>query len=184
MTDKEAIEEMTQWIESPMEFGKKPTEIHVLDSKKIFWPSKEIEEAFLIKYTMSDGEEYIGFTGPVTWSFFDIDFKSLSKEDLYERYTGWFICFISHNSNSTNKSDLASDKDHMVEKLKALGYQDLIVNQNVLIANENFYEIKAVKEGHIKFVVGSVSQHIEYDSSTALPLYAFAGEMWNPLNID
>ena len=111
------IEKMIEWIKHPLEFGKKPDEISILDKQTLFWPSQKQEECYLIKYSV-DKEEYIGFTGPISWSFFDIDFTKLNNKDLYIRYTGWCVVFYTINSEGYDKSKEGSDEAKVISSLE------------------------------------------------------------------
>jgi len=38
---------MVDWIEHPMEFGKKPESINIIDERTLFWPSQQKEKCWI-----------------------------------------------------------------------------------------------------------------------------------------
>jgi hypothetical protein len=183
-SEKRAIQDMTEWIESPMELNESPTTISIRDSRKIVWPSEEIVAAYLVDFTDSKGEKYVGFTGPITWTFFSINYDKLSNEELYNLYTGWFICFYSSQEENKNDEKSQADQKLMAEKIKQLGYQDFKIEIKIQMAEQTFFEISAKKDGKDKFIVGTINDMVEYDSYVILPLYKYIGELWDPLNME
>ncbi len=101
-----AVQQMTDWLVETPRFGKVPTACEVVWSKKIPW-NGSLEKAFLVRYKMEEGYEMVGFTGPITWSFYSLeDHPTISlqllealdaKENqrwqrLVNLYAGWFYC--------------------------------------------------------------------------------------------
>jgi len=41
------IKKMVDWIEHPMEFGKKPESINIIDERTLFWPSQQKEKCWI-----------------------------------------------------------------------------------------------------------------------------------------
>ena len=176
------IKKMVEWIEHPMEFNKKPDTIEIVDKKSLFWPSQQQEDCYLLKYTV-DREEYIGFTGPITWSFFDIDITKVSHEELFIMYTGWFIAFYTINSDGYNKSLEGHTEKQTIEELQTHGYSNIQTLQKIYLGENNYYEFLAELDGEKVKLVGMDEEEIEeYPVDTILPYYNYIGLMWDPFN--
>lgn len=180
--EKQALKEMTDWLKSPMELNQKPKTISIRDSRTILWLSNQKEKFYLIDYTDSEGNEYVGFTGPITWSFYGVDYTNLSNEDIYNLYTGWCISFSANKMQDKNDPRFAQQRKAMMTKLENLGYQDIEIKSEIIIVDEVFFEIKGTKEGDKKWIVGRLSDPKEYDDDIILPFYRHMGEMWGPFN--
>ncbi len=176
------IKKMVEWIEHPMEFGKKPDTAKIVDERVLFWPSQQKESCYLIEFT-SDKEYYIGFTGPITWCVIGIDFKKLTFEQLYERYTGWFIAFFTLNSKAYDKSQEGSNEVKVVEQLQKKGLTDITTLQKANIGGNNYYEFLAEKGGEKIKIVGIENDLHEYKEEYILPFFGYIGIGWNPLDV-
>ena len=175
------IKKMVDWIEHPMEFGKKPDSIKIIDERTLFWPSQQKEKCYLCEYTV-DGEKYIGFTGPTTWTFFAVDLAKLTKEEIYLRYTGWFICFFTINSETYDKSQEGLNEEKVKADLMRTGLTELTCNQKAFIGGNTYYEFTA-EEGSEKLkVVGTEGDMHERPLDYVLPYYEYIGIAWDPLN--
>jgi hypothetical protein len=175
------IKKMVEWIEHPMEFNKKPETAIILDQRELFWPSQKKEICALIKFTV-DNNEYIGFTGPTTWCFIGIDFKKLTIEQLYERYTGWFIAFFTKNSESYQKSLEGTNEKVVFDQLYRNGYDEIRTIENVYLGKDNYYEFIADEGGRKIRVVGVENDLNEFEMDYILPFYEYIGIGWNPLD--
>ena len=175
------IKKMVEWIEHPMEFNKKPDTAIIYDQRELFWPSQKKEICSLVKFTV-DGEEYIGFTGPTTWCFIGIDFNKLSVEQLYERYTGWFIAFFTINSDTYDKTLEGTNESKVIEQLHRNGLDEIKVLQKAFIGGNNYYEFSADEGGEQLKVVGVEGDMQEFPKDYILPFYEYIGIGWNPLD--
>jgi|SRR5690554_108261 len=176
------IKKMVEWIQHPMEFNRKPDNAIVFDERNLFWPTQKSEKCYLIKYTI-DNVEYIGFTGPTTWSFIGIDFKKMSIENLYETYCGWYIAFFTSNSKEYEKSKEGLNEKIILEKLKLENYSEINKLENIFIGGNNYYEFSAMKNGIKIKIVGTEDNFREYSLEHILPFYEYIGIGWNPLEI-
>jgi hypothetical protein len=181
--DDPIIKKMIDWIEHPMEFNKKPDCIEIFDQRDLFWPTQKIEKCYLLKFSINN-KEYIGFTGPISWCFLDIDFTKLKKEDLYMRYTGWFTVFATINSGNYNKSQEGSNKDLVVKKLEKQAYSDIEVLQSANLGGENYYEFKCKKDNEVLKVVGTQNNLSSFKMDHILPFFEFIGIQWEPFNLE
>ena len=173
------IKQMVDWIEHPLEFNKKPDEIEIVDERNIFWLSQEVEKCYLLRYKVNN-EEYIGFTGPITWTFLEIDFNKLSIDDLYLRYVGWYTVFATVNSENYDKSLEGSNQEKLVKKLTKQECSDITILEVSCLGGRNYYELSCTKnEKQIK-MVGTEDNLKEYDVSHILPYYEFIGLQWGP----
>ena len=175
------IKKMVDWIEHPMEFGKKPDSIEIVDQRSLFWPSRKNEDCYLLKYTVDD-KEYIGFTGPISWSFFFIDLSKVSYEDLYIRYTGWYIAFYTTNADNYDKSLEGSNEKAVIESLQRSGLSEIKTLQKTLMGGDNYYEFSAEKGGQKIKMVGIENDMYEYPFDAVLPYFEYIGLSWGPFN--
>jgi hypothetical protein len=101
-TPEWAIAEMSAWLASPLEFGQAPVETEVWMHKALPWLDGNEHDCFLVRFKMADGYESVGFTGPVTWAFFELPMaeierlrKSTRLRDLIDLYAGWCLAFAT-----------------------------------------------------------------------------------------
>ena len=179
--DNPIIKKMVDWIEHPMEFGRKPDSIKIIDERILFWPSQQKEKCYLCEYIV-DGDKYIGFTGPTTWTFFAVDLGKLSKEEIYLRYTGWFICFFTINSETYDKTKEGLNEEKVKSDLRRTGLVDITCNQKALLGGNTYYEFTADEGGEKIKVVGTEGDMHERPISYILPYYEYVGIGWDPLN--
>ena len=97
-----AVEAMSDWLASPMEFGERPADCEVVFQKKLPWFGGGPEICFLVRYRMRDRKEFIGFTGPITWSFLGVPMSEVDAvasssryQALVNLYYGWYAAFAS-----------------------------------------------------------------------------------------
>jgi hypothetical protein len=176
------INKMVEWIEHPMEFGKKPDTAKIIDERILYWPTQQKERCYLVEFT-SDEKYYIGFTGPITWCFIGIDFKKLTFEQLYERYTGWFIAFSTLNSKTYDKSQEGLNEKMVIEQLHKNGLTDIATLQKIYIGGDNYYEFLVDKGGAKIKVVGVENDLHEREKEYILPFFEYIGVAWNPLDV-
>jgi hypothetical protein len=176
-----SIKKMVDWIEHPMEFNKKPDTAIIFDQRELFWPSQQNEICSLIKFSL-DGDEYIGFTGPTTWCFIGIDFTKLTVEQLYERYTGWFIAFFTINSDNYDKSLEGTNENIVIEQLRRNGLDQISTVQKTFIGGNTYYEFIADEGGQKIKVIGTEEDLQEFPMEYILPYFEYIGIGWNPLD--
>lgn len=183
--DQHLLEQMRTWVKSPMEFGQEPTKISIVDRRVLYWPNQRNEECCLIDFEMTDGTTYIGFSGPITWSFREIDFSVLSLEELYLRYTGWYIAFSNHNASKRDmdQSKFQDDSGLLLSLLGSHGYHQVEMKQHVHINGDNYFEFKAFKKEEFR-IVGVKNEYSVYSYNAVLPLYEYLGEIWNPFELE
>jgi hypothetical protein len=111
-TEEWALSEMKNWLSDPLEFGKEPEELEVVYSKLVYWYGKK-EKVFLIRYKYENKKEFMGITGPFTWSFIGISLDVLncfSKPERMNRlinaYFGWVYCFDLFNSEQYKELEI------------------------------------------------------------------------------
>jgi hypothetical protein len=139
------ITDMTEWIKHPMEFNKTPESVEIADSKILFTPNQKSEECYLMRFRV-DGKEFIGFTGPITWCFFDIDFAGHSFEDLYLKYIGWYVYFLANHSGKYKELEKESDREPFKKLLEDDGYTKITITQAANIAGGNYYVATATQD--------------------------------------
>jgi hypothetical protein len=176
-----SIKSMVDWIQHPTEFNKMPDTAVIFDERNLFWATQKTEHCALIKFSV-DGQEYVGFTGPITWCFLGVDFNRMSIDSLYETYCGWHIAFATLNSKEYNKVDEGSNFETVAQKLAKSNYADIQKLQNVFIGGQNYYEFSATQNGAKVKIVGVEDDLQEYKNDHILPFYEYIGIGWNPLD--
>lgn len=92
----EAIAEsqLAAWLAGSEQFGFPPSEMELLDTKSMFWPSfEEPQNCFLFRfdYQLPEGSmSNIGMAGPCTHSF-TTDLGNLPTDDIYAAFAGWHV---------------------------------------------------------------------------------------------
>ena len=192
-TNKKIIEKMSDWIAHPMEFNKRPEHIEIVAEKKLMWITQEVEDCYLVKFTMKDNlTEYIGFTGPITWCFIGIDFSKLSHDELFLRYTGWYLAFCARDSKPEPEEEkvLIEQEEKVLKKMKK--YQaNITIEEKIYLGDEYHYSIKCyLKNTVLKTIsedasifVGPVNDLRYIFSGGILPFYKYLGQLWDPFNI-
>ena len=83
---------LAMWLSLPEQMGLAPTEMKLLDQRKLYWPGYEDQiDCFLFEYRYGLGEgahNNIGISGPATHAF-TADLTELSAEDQYAAFAGW-----------------------------------------------------------------------------------------------
>lgn len=176
------IKKMVDWIEHPMEFNKKPDRIEIFDERDLFWPTQKVEKCYLLKFSVNN-DEYVGFTGPISWCFIAIDFNKLTKDDLYIRYTGWYTVFATTNSDKYNKSQEGANKEIVIKSLVKQGYTEIEVLQCANLGGENYYEFICKKDNLTQKVVGTQDNLTEFKTDHILPFFEFIGIQWGPFDL-
>jgi len=84
--------ELALWLSQPQQMGVPPTEVEVVDSRRMLWPSfHDPVDVYLVRFEYRFGERCfsnIGMTGPAVFSF-SADVADLPVDDIYAMYAGW-----------------------------------------------------------------------------------------------
>ena len=90
--DAQATAEMALWLSQPSQVGLPPTEIEVIDRRRLFWPSfTDPVDCSLVRYGYRIGDRSlnnIGIVGPVTHVFV-ADLVNMPVADIYAAFAGW-----------------------------------------------------------------------------------------------
>jgi hypothetical protein len=88
----EAMAEMSQWLEHPMELGQAPDHLEIYDHRRLFWPPTNDERdvwLFRYRYEGNPPEEGVGMVGSVTFALFGEAMSALPPEDIYALHCVW-----------------------------------------------------------------------------------------------
>jgi hypothetical protein len=88
----DAMTEMSQWLEHPMEFGRAPDHLELYDHRRLFWPPTNDERdvwLFRYRYEGDTPEEGVGMVGSVTFALFGEATAALPPEDIYALHCVW-----------------------------------------------------------------------------------------------
>ncbi|MEM9414536.1 MAG: hypothetical protein AAGA29_03540 [Planctomycetota bacterium] len=82
--------DLMAWLATPMEWGRWPDEIKMIDKRSIPWPGRKgVVRCQLYRYCYGDEWE-TGITGPVTFSLFGEDLQGKPVEAIYGAYARWY----------------------------------------------------------------------------------------------
>jgi len=91
-----AAAEMCRWLAHPMEFGRPPDEVAVVDSRTLFWPpANEPRQLWLVRYRYAgarpDGSDDvgIGMVGSITFALLGETTADMVPEDAYALHCCW-----------------------------------------------------------------------------------------------
>ena len=92
-----ALSEMSSWLEHPLEFGAIPTELSIVESRKLCWPSTKDEQQFTIvryryeKWNKDGSDEVgVGLVGSVTFCLFGLEgLNERTPEEIFAIHCAW-----------------------------------------------------------------------------------------------
>lgn len=86
--------EMALWLAQPQNMGTPPTEVSVVDSRRLYWPSFDSPiDCHLVQFSYSFGDRSysnIGITGPLVHAI-AADLTARPIDDIYAVYAGWHV---------------------------------------------------------------------------------------------
>ena len=175
--------QMAVWLAHPQEFGEPPRKVHQIHHEKTVWPllDRRVDLAFH-EYETQGGYRGIGMTGPITWSFLDIDLGVFSMAELKRLYAGWYISFRALNSpaysaernrqrSAFQGARLGREVKGYIEMLDYLSFGDLV-----------YYAYKVRRDGAEAVVVTDTKTKAEYAVGHKYlrlpPLFYFLGSLF------
>lgn len=184
------IQKMIEWIEHPMEFNCKPDNIEIVDERKLLWLNNQQEDCCLVKFSFKDDPQiYIGFTGPITWCFIGIDFTNCSFEELYLKYTGWYIAFTTKDiiPNEELQASLQESEKKYLKKWSTYYAKPTIIDK-VFIGDEYQYHLQGFFKNTVlktasetpTNIYGNAKRNVVDIKNISLGFYDYLGKMWNP----
>jgi hypothetical protein len=78
------IYEMINWLSHPLEYGRSPDEIYLLAQRR---DAVAIHRLWRFRY---DDKWDVGITGIVTFAFEDGRCNTLSPDEMFDEYLGWY----------------------------------------------------------------------------------------------
>lgn len=113
-TPENAVERLTDWLSSPMEYGSPPDSCEVVFHEELPWPMDgELEHVILCRFRYEsddENEEAIGLAWPTCWTFFGLEVELFTIEELISCYRGWYIVLNGMHDNSLNTDSLTDDE--------------------------------------------------------------------------
>jgi hypothetical protein len=146
---------LAAWLAEPTQFGFPPTELELLDRRRLFWPGYERSvDCFLFRYVyrLPGGElAGVGLAGPVTWAF-AIDAALWTTEDLYALFAGWHAAHEEISESAVEVQDREA-LEPIAAALVALGYRGLQPIRIGQFFGAQHLVAEAVREGQAGTVV-------------------------------
>ena len=91
-----ALAEMARWLAHPMEFGRPPDEISLVDHRRLNWPpAGEPREMYVIRYryrgtdATDEGDVGVGLVGNITFALFGDTNPDMAPEEIYALHCCW-----------------------------------------------------------------------------------------------
>jgi hypothetical protein len=174
-----AVRQLVDWIKSPLEFGKAPDGLVIIDERKLFWPTREVLDCYLMAYTV-DSKNYVGLAGPTPWTFFGIDYSSLTMEELYLIYVGWYIATFTPPPETDHTIDKDPSLIELIDYMKGDGFHNPVCVQRINLNGVVYYEIHAEHAKGKSVIVGSDGDFNDTWEPKVLSLYEKIGQDWDP----
>ena len=92
-TDNATAEaELALWLSQPQQMGVPPTDIEVIETRRLLWPSfSNPIDVFLVRFEYNFGERSysnVGIAGPATHAL-SVDVADMPVDDIFAIYAGW-----------------------------------------------------------------------------------------------
>ena len=119
--------ELALWLSQPQQMSVPPTDIEVIDSRRMLWPSfDDPVDVFLVRFEYSFGDRgysNVGIVGPVAFAF-STDVANLPIDDIYSIYAGWHAEHPEIFTVSADQFNEAQTRtmDPFTQHLQHLGY--------------------------------------------------------------
>jgi hypothetical protein len=152
-TKEWAIAELSAWLASPLEFGQPPAETEVWMHKALPWFDGNVHDCFLIRFKMADGYESVGFTGPVTWAFFQLPMSEIGRlrkgtrlRDLTDLFAGWYLGFLTVQQDAKaavyDPTELAARIGHLQRRTERQIPVNLVFKDYLRIGKETLWVLE------------------------------------------
>ncbi len=91
-----AVAVMSAWLAHPMEYGRPPNAIELIDSREIFWPpTNDRRRLWIVAYRYDSGgpggeiEQGVGLVGSITFGLHEEVTREMPLEDIYALHCCW-----------------------------------------------------------------------------------------------
>lgn len=84
------VQEMDDWLASPLEFGRRPDEIRLIDERRQHWPGIDALIPTALVAFRYDEEWNVGLVGPATFAFVGKQLSPDDPERAYTEYRAWY----------------------------------------------------------------------------------------------
>lgn len=144
--------EMALWLSQPHQAGVPPTNVEVVASRRMLWPSfDDPVDVTLVRFEYNLGDRAysnIGMTGPATYTL-GCDLADLPVEDIFAIYAGWHA---EHPDIFTVPREAMNEAQIRVmeqfqQHLQHLGYEDIQPALLGLFLDERAGVFHATREG-------------------------------------
>ncbi|RUL85260.1 HEAT repeat domain-containing protein [Tautonia sociabilis] len=92
----EAMAKMVDWLSHPMEFGRPPDEIALVDTRELLWPpTSDLRRLWIFRYRYAPAEpgqvegKGVGVVGSITFALFGETSPEMPPEDIYALHCCW-----------------------------------------------------------------------------------------------
>jgi hypothetical protein len=174
---------MAEWLAHPMEFDQPPIEIAEIHREKSEWPlfDEPVEVAFH-RYKMDSGFVGVGMTGPITWSFIGDGMDGFSPDELKRLYAGWYVAFLTVNSEKYSAKDDEKEQKALAKKLKKDLPDFVELKEYLRVGELIFYAYASERVGAKITTAIYADERLEYEADSKYlrlpPLYYFIGSLF------
>ncbi len=111
-----AVAIMSAWLAHPLEYGRPPNALEVVDSREVFWPpANDRRKLWLVAFrydsggTNGDIEHGVGLVGSMTFCLHGEVTRAMSPEDIYALHCCWEL-EVNHDPRAPAKRTIAAGR--------------------------------------------------------------------------
>lgn len=111
-----AVSEMAAWLAHPMEFGRPPDAIELIDARELFWPpTNDRRRLWIVAYRydpdQAGGEvtRGVGLVGSITFCLFDEVTAEMTSEDILALHCCWELV-VNHDARAPATRSVAAGR--------------------------------------------------------------------------
>jgi hypothetical protein len=163
--------ELAAWLAMPTHFGAPPTDITLIDHRRMHWPGYESPIdcwLFDFEYRTSQGSfSSVAIVGPVTHAM-PVDLEDYSPDDIYALYAGWSA---EHDEITEQPAEELSEEalaawERIAAELSSTGYQDLFLVKVGRFFGATDWVATAKRQAHEGVIVASEDRAVWYPRRT------------------
>ena len=130
-TDNATAEaELALWLSQPQQMGVPPTDIEVIETRRLLWPSfSNPIDVFLVRFEYNFGDRSysnVGIAGPATHAL-SVDVADMPVDDIFAIYAGWHAEHPDIFTITADQFNEAQSRsvEPLQQHLQHLGYESI-----------------------------------------------------------
>lgn len=178
---KQAEQDLAQWLAHPNEYGVAPKKVRHKRSYKLNLMGYGAVEIHLLEYEMPDGSKGRGFVHPVTWAFLSKGIEAIPDEALLICYCGWAWLVPSVQRGTVKTNFVSAGEEGLFLAGKASrGFENVQITGRYQIGESELFEYSARYRGVNIRGAGNTDGEIGFPESDPLfrlpPIYTLIGK--------